>query len=109
MISAQEGGADKGAMLLMALPYMRLRADEALELHSTLVHELGDTTLVLAAELPQMATPLDARMLVGAYAPMPTQKRLLRNKLGPEYPLIMGQFTGRFQRSEEHTSELQSP
>jgi Ca2+-binding EF-hand superfamily protein/Ran GTPase-activating protein (RanGAP) involved in mRNA processing and transport len=97
MISAQEGGADKGAMLLMALPYMRLRADEALELHSTLVHELGDTTLVLAAELPQMATPLDARMLVGAYAPMPTQKRLLRNKLGPEYPLIMGQFTGRFQ------------
>ena len=97
MVLGQGGGTDRSAMLLMALPYMRLRADEALELHSALVAELGDSTRALAAELPQCATPFDARLLVSTYAPTPTQKRLLRQKLGPEYPIIMGQYTGRFE------------
>jgi hypothetical protein len=82
MVQAQGSGADRGAMLLMALPYVRLKADEAADLHQSLVKELGDTTRALAAELPQAATPMDARLMVEMYAPSATQKRLLREKLG---------------------------
>ena len=41
------GGADRGKLLKMALPYMRLSADEALDLHGALVRELGDATRAL--------------------------------------------------------------